>query len=169
MAQRKRQYFSPGTARTAGSRRARVSSKNPVRPGISRSGSESSFGTQHLLRKRQPTGDLACTKPRAQPRRARDQPHPRDVARFRQRATVLRRWLPRERVESSFSATYPACSRGVKGANSRVMPHAAARWYSWMRPPSRSRRRISLTVDLAAGVSGSGVPRPSPRCGLCLL
>src|SRR5512133_1980555 len=33
-------------------------------------------------------------------------------------ATVLRRWLPpdRERVESSFSATYPPCSRGRRTA-----------------------------------------------------
>ena len=57
----------------------------------------------------------------------------------------------------------------VKGAITRVTSHAAARWYSWRRPPSRSRRWISPWVDGADGWSGSGGRSSSARCGLWVL
>ena len=51
---------------------------------------------------------------------------------------------------------------------------AAAASYSWISPPSRSRRRIaiapeagSVRIEVTAG--GSGACRPSARCGLCSL
>jgi putative transposase len=57
----------------------------------------------------------------------------------------------------------------VKGAITRVASHAAARWYSWRRPPSRSRRWISPWVDGADGWSGWGGRSSSARWGLWVL
>jgi hypothetical protein len=51
----------------------------------------------------------------------------------------------------------------VKGAVIGVASHAADRWYSWMRPPGRSRRRISPSGDLSGRSSGSGGPSSSAR------
>jgi hypothetical protein len=49
----------------------------------------------------------------------------------------------------------------------RVAPHAAAREYSWMMPPSRSRGWISPLHDLSRRSSGSGGRRSSARwCGV---
>ena len=44
--------------------------------------------------------------------------------------------------------------------------HAAARWYSWMRPPSRSWRGISPSAGRAVSFPGFGGRRSSARCGL---
>src|SRR5215211_7420117 len=57
----------------------------------------------------------------------------------------------------------------VKGAK-RWFRHAAARWYSWRSPPSRSRRSIAACGG--GGVGGwlaSGGWRPSARCGRSVL
>ncbi len=45
----------------------------------------------------------------------------------------------------ALGAAHQSGDRGLKGAIIHVASHAAARWYSWMNPPSRSRRRISPT------------------------
>jgi hypothetical protein len=52
------------------------------------------------------------------------------------------------------------CVRGFK------MPvHAAARWYSWISPPSRSRRLISPPLGGWSAFVGSGGSSASPRWG----
>src|SRR6266545_1940321 len=43
--------------------------------------------------------------------------------------------------------------------------HAAARWYSWISPPSRSRRSISPAMCGLAVSTGSGESSASARCG----
>lgn len=62
-------------------------------------------------------------------------------------AQALARWKPDAGI------LYFHLLLGVKGAISRVVAHAAARWYSWTRPPSRSRRWISAVAvaDQEAG------------------
>jgi X-Pro dipeptidyl-peptidase (S15 family) len=52
--------------------------------------------------------------------------------------------------------------------------HAAAASYSWISPPSRSRRRIAIAALMGSprgeGIGdGSGACRASARCGLCWL
>jgi len=44
--------------------------------------------------------------------------------------------------------------------------HAAAPWYSWIRPPSRSRRRTSRgSIGIGSPAAASGGARPTARCG----
>jgi MFS family permease len=43
--------------------------------------------------------------------------------------------------------------------------HAAARWYSWISPPSRSRRLISLPFGCGSAFVGSGGSSASPWWG----
>jgi len=62
-----------------------------------------------------------------------------------------------------------ALADAVKGAIIRVTAQAAARWYSWMRPPRRSRRRISPVGDPSRRSSGSGARCSRARCGLSRL
>src|SRR6266540_5006909 len=63
--------------------------------------------------------------------------------------------------------------RSAWGAFTRS--HAAAASYSWIRPPSRSRRRMGVADAAGAprvdGIvsGGSGARRSSARCGLCSL
>src|SRR5262249_32787523 len=47
----------------------------------------------------------------------------------------------------------------------KMSVHAAARWYSWMSPPGRSRRSIFPVFCCWAAVAGSGGCSASPRCG----
>jgi Integrase core domain len=53
----------------------------------------------------------------------------------------------------------------LKGAIIRVAPYAAAWWYSWLRPPSRSRRQISPLGALSRRLCGAGDRSSSARCG----
>jgi CheY-like chemotaxis protein len=49
-------------------------------------------------------------------------------------------------------------------------PHAATSSYSWMRPPSTSRRRTSPGLTCGDGRSpASGTANAKPRCGRCWL
>jgi hypothetical protein len=56
----------------------------------------------------------------------------------------------------------------LKGAKTWFR-HAAARWYSWRRPPSRSRRWIAACGGGVGGWVASGGCRPSARCGRSVL
>ena len=57
----------------------------------------------------------------------------------------------------------PAKALFLKG--SKMLDHAAARWYSWMSPPSRSRRLISPRLGGGSALVESGVSSASPRWG----
>ena len=51
-----------------------------------------------------------------------------------------------------------------------LIPHAATSWYSWMRPPSTSRRRTSRRLTCGElGSCGSGTAKARLRCGRCWL
>jgi hypothetical protein len=57
-----------------------------------------------------------------------------------------------------------------RGGRKPGFDHAAAPWYSWMSPPSRSRRRISRGLTgTGTKVSASGEARPRARWGRCRL
>src|SRR5664280_64713 len=52
------------------------------------------------------------------------------------------------------------------GIGNRDSNHAARPWYSWMRPPSRSRRRTSRGLTwIAPPAAAIGEARPRARCG----
>jgi transposase len=63
------------------------------------------------------------------------------------------------------SAPPASARRGPEGClrGSKMPVHAAARWYSWMSPPSRSRRLISSPEVVA--VAGAGGSSASPGWG----
>jgi hypothetical protein len=51
-----------------------------------------------------------------------------------------------------------------------LIPHAATSRYSWMRPPSTSRRRTSRRLTCGElGSCGSGTAKARLRCGRCWL
>ena len=80
---------------------------------------------------------------------------------LRHELEIPRRQVARPKLKPADRALLAAAA--LKGFKMAV--HAAARWYSWMSPPSRSRRSIFSTVDEAAVSAGSGVSSASPRCG----
>src|SRR5207253_3132145 len=51
-----------------------------------------------------------------------------------------------------------------EGCQNPVRAHAAAVWYSWIRPPSRSRRESVNARGGGGGCSGSGGWSASARC-----
>ena len=55
--------------------------------------------------------------------------------------------------------------RAARGEGFQNPVHAAAGWYSWMSPPSRSPRLISLWLGRGSLFVESGVSSASPRCG----
>jgi len=62
----------------------------------------------------------------------------------------------------------------TRGGRKPGFDHAASPWYSWMSPPSRSRRRTSpgLTgpvIGTEIGPPASGEVRPRARWGRCRL
>src|SRR5262249_4023981 len=58
---------------------------------------------------------------------------------------------------------------GLKGANIGVAGHALARWYSWIRPPRRSRRWLAPELDYSCSLSVLARRRSRARCGLSRL
>ena len=53
----------------------------------------------------------------------------------------------------------------LRGAKTVTRAHAAARSYSWSRPPRRSRRTMGIPVSFAGGSRGSGARSASARWG----
>jgi len=57
-----------------------------------------------------------------------------------------------------------------RGGQKPRFDHAAAPWYSWTSPPSRSRRRTSRgSTGIGSPAATSGGARPRARCGRCRL
>jgi hypothetical protein len=83
----------------------------------------------------------------------------RHRARHRRRPRGRRRHL-RDRSPRTKA---PRPDARLWGAINRVACQAASRWYSWMRPPRRSWRRISPMVAVGGGCAGSGGCSSSAR------
>jgi Tol biopolymer transport system component len=68
-------------------------------------------------------------------------------------------------VRSLGDGEYPTFSPSGTLRGFKMRFHAAAWWYSWMSPPSRSRRWISLAFGGLAALAGVGGSRASALCG----